>query len=311
MRIFADGLTERIMAKNIISIQSVCEYNNLLGLETLHPLVSVIDLSQARPMRHALHTFGFYALFLKDVKCGDMRYGRQYYDYQEGTLMCLAPGQVAGIEDNGEVFQPKGWALVFHPDLIRGTSLGRNMKMYSFFSYEANEALHLSEQERTLVVESLNNIATEIRHGIDRHTKMLITSNIELLLNYCIRFYDRQFITREHVNQDKLTEFERLINEYYNSEHPQQKGLLTVAGCAELLHLSPNYFGDMVKKETGRSPQEHLQQKLMDIAKEKLLIPGKTVSEVSYELGFQYPQHFTRMFKRNIGCTPNEYRLFN
>lgn len=299
------------MSKSIINISSVCEYNHLLGIETLHPLVSVIDLSQAKPMRHSLHTFGFYAIFLKDVKCGDLRYGRQYYDYQEGTLVCMAPGQVAGVEDNGEVFQPKGQALVFHPDLIRGTSLGRNLKEYTFFSYESNEALHLSEQERTLVLECLGNIKAELHHSVDRHSRMLITSNIELLLNYCIRFYDRQFITRETVNRDKLAEFERLIYDYYESDLPQRKGLLTVAYCADRLHLSPNYFGDLMKKETGRTPQEHIQQKIMEMAKEKILIPGKTISEVSYELGFQYPQHFTRMFKRSVGVTPNEYRKAN
>lgn len=299
------------MNKSITNIPSVCEYNHLLGIETLHPLVSVIDLSQAKPMRHSLHTFGFYAIFLKDVKCGDLRYGRQYYNYQEGTLVCMAPGQVAGVEDNGEVFQPKGQALVFHPDLIRGTSLGRNLKEYTFFSYESNEALHLSEQERTLVLECLGNIKAELHHSVDRHSRMLITSNIELLLNYCIRFYDRQFITRKTVNRDKLMEFERLIYDYYDSDLPQRKGLLTVAYCADRLHLSPNYFGDLMKKETGRTPQEHIQQKIMEMAKEKILIPGKTISEVSYELGFQYPQHFTRMFKRSVGVTPNEYRKAN
>lgn len=284
------------------------KYNEQLGVETVHPLVNVIDFSQARPMRHALHCFGFYAIFLKDIKCGDTRYGRQYYDYQEGTLVCLAPGQVAGIEDNGEIFQPKGYALVFHPDLIRGTSLGRHIKNYSFFSYEANEALHLSESERALVVECLRNISNELHHAIDRHSKTLITSNIELLLNYCIRFYDRQFITRENVNKDIITKFEQLVNHYFTSDLPRQKGLLSVGYCAEQLHLSANYFGDLVKKETGKTPQEHIRLTLMDIAKERVLNPQFTISEIAYSLGFQYPQHFTRLFKKMVGCTPNEYR---
>lgn len=294
--------------KDILEIPSVVEYNELLGIETPHPLVNVIDLSQARPMRHALHNFGFYAIFLKDVKCGDMRYGRQYYDYQEGTLVCLAPGQIAGIEDNGEVFQPKGHALVFHPDLIRRTSLGRNIKRYSFFSYEANEALHLSEAERTLVVECLHNISNELHHSIDCHSKTLITSNIELLLNYCVRFYDRQFITREDVNKDILTKFEKLIDDYFSSELPLRKGLLSVSYCAEQLHLSANYFGDLIKKETGKTPLEHIRLSLMNIAKERVLDPTHTISEIAYGLGFQYPQHFTRLFKKMVGCTPNEYR---
>lgn len=294
--------------KNIQDIPTVVEYNHILGIETPHPLVNVIDLSQARPMRHALHNFGFYAIFLKDVKCGDMHYGRQYYDYQEGTLVCLAPGQIAGCEDNGEVFQPKGYALVFHPDLIRGTSLGRNIKNYSFFSYESNEALHLSDNERTLVLECLHNISHELHHAIDRHSKTLIASNIELLLNYCVRFYDRQFITRENVNKDILTEFEDLIHRYFTSDLPQQKGLLSVAYCADQLHLSANYFGDLVKKETGKTPLEHIRLHLMDIAKERILNPKHSISEIAYDLGFQYPQHFTRLFKKMVGTTPNEYR---
>ncbi len=294
--------------KDILEIPSVVKYNELLGVETPHPLVNVIDLSKAKPMRHFLYNFGFYAIFLKDVKCGDMRYGRQYYDYQEGTLVCLAPGQIMGIEDNGEVFQPKGYALVFHPDLIRRTSLGHNIKRYSFFSYEANEALHLSESERTLVVECLHNISNELHHSIDSHSKTLITSNIELLLNYCVRFYDRQFITRENVNKDILSKFEQLIDNYFTSDLPLRHGLLSVGYCAEQLHLSANYFGDLIKKETGKTPLEHIRLSLMNIAKERVLNPSHSISEIAYSLGFQYPQHFTRLFKKMVGCTPNEYR---
>ena len=189
------------MDKEIQNIKTIFEYNDILGIETLHPLVSVIDLSKAKPMRHVRRTFDFYALFLKEVKCGNLIYGRQYYDYQEGTIVCLAPGQVSGVEDNGEVFQPKGWALVFHPDLIRGTALGRNIKSYSFFSYEVNEALHLSERERETVIDCLSKIREELQYPVDRHSKRLITINIEMLLNYCLRFYERQFITRTNVNR--------------------------------------------------------------------------------------------------------------
>ena len=294
--------------KDILEIPSVVKYNELLGVETPHPLVNVIDFSKAKPMHHFLHNFGFYAIFLKDVKCGDIRYGRKYYDYQEGTLVCLAPGQIMGIEDNGEVFQPKGYALVFHPDLIRRTSLGHNIKRYSFFSYEANEALHLSESERTLVVECLHNISNELHHSIDNHSKTLITSNLELLLNYCVRFYDRQFITRENVNKDILSKFEQLIDNYFTSDLPLRHGLLSVGYCAEQLHLSANYFGDLIKKETGKTPLEHIRLSLMNIAKERVLNPSLSISEIAYGLGFQYPQHFTRLFKKMVGCTPNEYR---
>ena len=296
----------------IIKLDNICQYNEMVGQETLHPLVSVLDLSKSsRMMKHVRMSYGFYAVFLKEVKCGDLRYGRNYYDYQEGTLVFLAPGQVIGIDDNGEYFQPKGRALLFHPDLIRGTSLGRNMKDYSFFSYEVNEALHLSEQERGVIIDCLNNINEELNLGIDKHSKMLIVSNIELLLNYSIRFYDRQFITRENVNKDILSKFENVVNGYFQTDKPETIGLPSVRYCADQLHLSANYLGDLIKKETGKSAQEHIQLRLIDIAKEKILGTSKTVSEIAYELGFKYPQHFTRVFKKNVGYTPNEYRGIN
>lgn len=296
------------MEKKILNIDSVDAYNKLLGLETLHPLVSVIDMSKAKRIKHMRHAFGLYVIFLKEVKCGDLRYGRHYYDYQEGTLVCVAPGQVVGVEDNGEQFQPKGRALVFHPDLIRGTSLGQRIKEYTFFSYESNEALHLSERERAMVIECLDKIRHELEHAIDRHSKRLIAINIELLLDYCLRFYERQFITRSEVNRDVLTRFERLLDDYFVGDRAQREGLPSVKYCAGELCLSPNYFGDMVKKETGKTAQEYIQLKLIDAAKERVLDPDRTISQVAYEMGFQYPQHFTRLFKKVVGCTPNEYR---
>lgn len=295
----------------IIRLDHIYQYNELLGLETLHPLVSVIDLAKCRPMRHMRQMFGFYAVFLKEVKCGELRYGRNYYDYQEGTLVFLAPGQIIGMEDNGEQFQPKGWALLFHPDLIRGTSLGRSMGTYTFFSYESNEALHLSERERQIVLDCLQNIAAELHHSIDKHSRTLIASNIELLLNYSIRFYERQFITRCNVNKDVLTGFESLLNDYFSSPKPQEEGLPTVRWCADRLHLSANYFGDLVKKESGKTAQEYIQLKIIDTAKERILAPSSTISEIAYGLGFKYPQHFTRLFKKVVGCSPNEYRTSN
>ena len=296
------------MDSKILHIENVCDYNAQLGVETLHPLVSVVDMAQAHPIRHTRQTFGFYAIFLKEVMCGDMIYGRQYYDYQEGTLVCLAPGQVIGFEDNGEVFQPKGWALVFHPDLIRGTALGQHIREYSYFSYEVNEALHLSERERELVIDCMQKIRHELEHAIARHSKRLITINIEVLLDYCLRFYERQFITRSHVNRDIVSRFEHLLDDYFADGRAQQEGLPTVKSCAEALFLSPNYFGDLIKKETGKTAQEYIQLKLIDAAKDRLLDPSRTVGQVAYELGFQYPQHFTRLFKKVTGQTPNDYR---
>ncbi len=292
----------------ILNTECISEYNKLVGVETLHPLVSVIDLSKCKPMHHIRHTLGFYAVFLKDVKCGDIIYGRQKYDYQEGTVVCMAPGQVVGCEDNGEVFQPKGWALLFHPDLIHGTSLGKHIKEYTFFSYEANEALHLSERERTIFIDCLQKIQLELEHDVDRLSKRLIATNIELLLDYCLRFYERQFITRENVNNDILTRFESLLDNYFTGDNAIQKGLPSVKYCASEMCLSPNYFGDLIKKETGKSAQEYIQSKIISISKERILDTSKSISQVAYELGFQYPQHFTRVFKKAVGMTPNEYR---
>ncbi len=292
----------------ILNTECISEYNKLVGVETLHPLVSVIDLSKCKPMHHIRHTLGFYAVFLKDVKCGDIIYGRQKYDYQEGTVVCMAPGQVVGCEDNGEVFQPKGWALLFHPDLIHGTSLGKHIKEYTFFSYEANEALHLSERERTIFIDCLQKIQLELKHDVDRLSKRLIATNIELLLDYCLRFYERQFITRENVNNDILTRFESLLDNYFTGDNAIQKGLPSVKYCASEMCLSPNYFGDLIKKETGKSAQEYIQSKIISISKERILDTSKSISQVAYELGFQYPQHFTRVFKKAVGITPNEYR---
>lgn len=296
------------MNKELLNIRTVTEYNEMLGVETLHPLVSVIDLSKAKPMKHMRHTFSFYTVYLKDEKNCELIYGRQRYDYQKGSVVCLAPGQVIGIEDTGEVFQPQGWALCFDPELIYGTSLGRSIKDYSYFSYEVNEALHLSERERALFIDCLGKIRQELEHSIDRLSKRLIATNIELLLDYCLRFYERQFITREPINRDLLTRFESLLDNYFSSGKAQNAGLPTVKYCASELCLSSGYFGDLIKKETGKSAQTYIQSKVMDVAKGCLLDTEKSISQISYELGFQYPQHFTRLFKKVVGQTPNDYR---
>lgn len=245
----------------ILRMDSVGDYNAFVGQETLHPLVSVIDFSKVGPLRHARKAYGFYAVFLKDVKCGDLKYGRHYYDYQEGTLVFVSPGQVIGNDDNGESFRMQGYALLFHPDLLRNTPLGRNMKDYTFFSYDASESLHMSERERHIITNCLQEIQSELERGVDRHTKSIVTANIEVLLNHCMRFYDRQFITRENVNKDALVEFERLLDAYFETVNPQQIGLPFVQYFADELHLSANYFGDLIKKETGKTAQEHIDRK--------------------------------------------------
>ena len=294
--------------EKISKIESVAQFNRDRGQKTLHPLVSVLDQSLSGPVKEARYLSELYIIFLKDIKCEELKYGRSHYDYQEGTLLFIAPRQVFGFEGKGKMLQPSGWALVFHPDLIRGTHLGKHISDYSFFSYEADEALHVSDAEREILLECFRKIRYELSLAIDKHSRTLIVSNIELLLNYCVRFYDRQFVTRELVHKDVLTRFEELLNNYFQSDKPQTLGLPSVGYCAEQLNLSPKYYGDLIKKETGKSAQEYIQLKLIDIAKEKIFDTSKTISEVAYELGFKYPSHFTRFFKQQMGSAPSEYR---
>jgi len=294
----------------ILKLNSVSQYNKLAGVETLHPLVSVVDFEKSEPFCYFRAQLGFYTIFIKDSKCGNMTYGCSTYDYEEGTMVFLAPGQVYGI--NSETKQKGiGKALLFHPDLLHGTALGKNMKDYTFFSYEVNEALHLSERERVIIDDCIEKISFELEHAIDKHSKTLIVTYIELFLNYCKRFYDRQFITRNKVNMDVLARFEKILSDYFASELLIENGTPTVSYCASKLFISPNYLGDLIKKETGKSAQEHIQMKLIDLAKEKIFDLGKPISEIAYELGFKYPQHFTRMFKKETGYTPNEFRGLN
>ena len=294
----------------IIDLKSVDLYNSLYGLETLHPLVTVVDLNNAtKPLNEVQINYGLYGIFLKLRKSCDIKYGRRTYDYQEGTIVCFAPGQSVYVTNTTDEISQPVLGILFHPDLIRGTSLGKNIKKYTFFSYAVHEALHLSEQEREIVIDSLNKISIELQHGIDKHSKVLIAMSIELLLSYCMRFYERQFITREKESKDALTTFEMLLNDYFESNLPAQEGLPSVKYFADKICLSPNYFGDMVKKETGKTPQEHIQEKIIGLAKENIIETNQTVSQIAYTLGFQYPQHLCRLFKKHVGCTPNEYRL--
>ena len=291
-------------------IDSIESYNNYFGFETQHPLVAVVDLRKAKPESfpmEAAYDYRVYALFLKQTYCGDITYGRQPYDYQEGTVTSFAPGQVVHVKHMPH-FEPNARGLLFHPDLIRGTSLGKGIGQYSFFDYSSREALHLSDDEKKIFTDCLNKIEMELGRPIDQHSKPLICRNIELLLDYCMRFYDRQFITRREANHDVLTRFENELNIYFRGNRAEREGLPSVKYFAERCFLSPNYFGDLVKKETGRSPQEFIQGKIIDLAKDFLAGTDKSVTEIAYSLGFQYPQHFNRYFKRGVGMTPMEYR---
>ena len=241
--------------EEVIKLNEVDKYNKLFGLETRHPLVSVVDLSKAtRWPEHFKVNYGVYALYLKDTYCGNITYGRQSYDYQDGTIVGFAPGQVAETEMLKNI-QPNAHGILFHPDLI--------------------------------------------------------CANIGLLLDYCMRFYERQFTTREQVNKDIIVRFERLLDDYFDSDGPLREGLPTVKYFADKVFLSANYFGDMIRKQTGQTASEYIQNKLIERAKEALLGTDKTTSEIAYGLGFQYPQHLSRMFKRVTGYTPNEFRSQN
>lgn len=302
--------------QHIYPIKNISEYNADNNHKTLHPLVTVIDFSKAAIRDWGTVTsiqfqYGLYCIYLKDVKCGDMKYGRHIYDYQAGTLAFFAPGQVMEMQNPKLPYQPMGFGLIFHPDFLLGTALGKRIDEFRFFNYETHEALHLSEDERNMILGCFQKIQFELEQPIDKHSKKLIATNIELFLDYCQRFYDRQFITRENANQGILAKFEQLLKEYFSTEQPQILGTPSVAHFAGLMNLSPNYFGDLIKKETGQTAKEYLQSKTIETAKKLLFDADKNVNEVSAFLGFKYPQHFTRLFKQKTGMTPNEFKNLN
>lgn len=297
----------------IYNLETINDYCERFSTSSLHPLVTVMDLNGTkRKSQKGIEAlrFNFYGVFLKQNKDCVLKYGRKYYDFQEGTLVFAGPGQVVTIE-NGDDYVPSGHALLFHPDLLHRTGLGQVISEYSFFSYEVHEALHLSDREREIVMDCLEKIRYELERDIDKHSKRVIVSNIELFLNYCSRFYDRQFITRDTANYGVVNQFERSLSEYLRSEKAAVIGCPTVSYFAGEQHLSPNYFGDLVKKETGKSAHEHIQTKLIEVAKERMFDPTKTISEIAYELGFKHPQHFSRLFKQRVGYSPNEFRNLN
>ncbi len=297
----------------VLKIDAVKDYMNLRRQDVLHPLIGIVDFDKVREANKiitgytALH-FNCYAIFLKDSVGCKLKYGGQNYDYDEGTLVFIEPGQTVGLS-YGPNYQPKGYALLFHPDLLLGTELDRKMSQYNFFSYNLKEALHLSVKERKIVLGLFEKIQFELDQSVDRHSKKLIVKNLELFLEYCMRFYERQFITREQQNQGFLYQFNEELNNYFKGDTAQKNGAPCVNYFAERLQLSPNYFGDLVKRETGTSALEYIQRKLIEVAKEKIVNQNKAISEIAYELGFKYPQHFSRLFKQKVGYAPNAYRV--
>jgi len=297
------------MPEQFIDIESITKLHELYGAgKPRHPLITVIDLARhqlRRPVAVVTYRLGFYSIFCKKFS-GMLRYGRSYYDFSEGSLMFTAPGQATSPGTGPKV--EEGWGLFFHPDLINNSPLGRKMHDYSFFQYEANEALHVSEEEKSTLAACLANIQKEYAQNIDKHTQSLIQSNIELLLNYCSRFYDRQFYTREKVNSDVVQQFEKLLKEYFAQDALIHSGLPNVKYFADQLNLSSNYLSDLLHKFTGKSTQEHIHLKLVDKAKSLLWSTQSPVSQIAYALGFEHPSHFTRLFKQKTGYAPSDYR---
>lgn len=291
-----------------IYLDSIQQFNDLHGFETLHPLVSVARFDSPVTIEECDLHYGLYALFLKENKGCNISYGRTKYDFDEMTVTSFAPGQVVHVSPNPDVALPKWTALVFHPDFLARTQLGRQMSRYEFFGYSSNEALHLSSAEVEIFRGVLSMIQQEMRHAIDKHTRELIISNIELLLNYCLRFYDRQFITREEINHSVVKKFESLLKEYI-SKKAETEGMPTVAYFADKCCYSVGYFGELIKTEVGRTAQEFIAEHMMNAAKELLSDDTMNITQVSRRLGFEYPQHFIRFFKRRTGKTPSEYRL--
>lgn len=298
------------MKKNskIVKLDSIDAYNKLYGLETKHPLVTVIDLTVAtRIVNHVCMDYDVYALFLKNgINC-TLKYGRQPYDYQEGTVVSFSPGQLIGVETEVDEIAPDVVGIMFHPDLIHKTPLASKIKEYSFFDYSQREALHLSADERKIFCQCLENIKEEIAHPVDKHTAEIVSSQIQLLLDYVSRFYERQFITRGKKNSDILRNFESSLKKYLESGQSKEC-LPTVNYFAEAAHLTPGHFGDVIKKETGLTAQDIITRHVVEQAKQRLTGSTDDIGIIAYELGFQHPQHFSRMFKRVTGTSPTQFR---
>lgn len=293
-----------------IRFDTIQQVNDYYGVVTMHPMVTVIHLEKARSMTASktLLYYGVYAIWLKETKGCSLSYGRTPYDFDEQTVTSFEPGQTVTVEVTDQTVRPKCVGLLFHPDFLHRTALGNNIQRYEFFSYSSTEALHLSEMEITVFKQVLDMIDSELKHPIDNHTRELIVSNIELLLNYCLRFYDRQFITREEINHSVVKQFDKMLREYIKDK-AQTDGLPTVGYFADKCCLSTGYFGQLVKTETGRTAKDFINDRLLAAAKEQLNDESLSINQIAERLGFEYPQHFVRFFKQRTGITPKEYRM--
>lgn len=290
----------------IMKIKNVSDYSRYLGHTDRHPLVSVINYAEVSPIRHSLNSYSVYGIFFHDQQDIDLTYGCGKYDYKSGTVICVAPGQIGGKEDNGERVMLTGWALLFHPDLLRGTPISKNIKQYTFFDYRVHEALHMTDEEHDIFVSLMQQIRNELQKPHDELQNAILIAYIELVLNFCQRFYNRQFTTRKLENSDILMKFNNLLNDYYEKNTQLTLGLPTVQYCADKLCMSPNYFGDVIKKTTGDTASNYIRQHIIQRVKNELAT-GASIVQVADDLGFKYPQHLSRMFKQQTGITPSEY----
>ena len=290
----------------ILKVRDVADYSRYLGCADQHPLVCVIDYAEVSPIRHSLNNYSVYGIFFHDEAEIDLAYGCGKYDYKKGTVICVAPGQIGGKEDNGEEVMLTGWALLFHPDLLHGTPLEKSIRNYSFFDYRVNEALHMTDEEHDILASLMRQMRKELTGKPDELQNAILVNYIELALNFCQRFYNRQFTTRKIENSDILTRFEHLLRDYYDQKLQLTLGLPSVQYCADKLCMSANYFGDVIKKTTGDTASDHIRRFVIRLAKNGLAA-GETVTQVSDRLGFEYSQHLSRMFKKLEGITPSEY----
>ncbi len=292
-----------------VFFDSIQQVNDFYGVPTLHPMVSILHLDRAEAeevTKYQVH-YGIYAIWLKETKGCNLSYGRTPYDFDAQTVTSFEPGQMVTVEITHQSVRPRCVALLFHPNFLNRTQLGRNIQRYEFFSYSSTEALHLSDTEVDTFKQVLHMIEAELHHPIDNHTRELMVSNIELLLNYCLRFYDRQFVTREEINHSVVKQFDGLLKEYIRNK-AEKEGLPNVGYFADKCCLTAGYFGQLVKTETGRTAKDFINDRLLTTAKEFLNDDRLTVQQISSRLGFEYPQHFVRFFKHHTGMTPNEYR---
>ena len=293
------------MAK-IMKIKNVGDYSRYVGHTDRHPLVSVIDYAEVSPVRHCLNNYSVYGIFFHDEAEIDLTYGCGKYDYKKGTVICVAPGQIGGKEDNRERVMLTGWALLFHPDLLHSTPLKKAIRNYSFFDYRVNEALHMTDEEHNILSSLMRQIQDELQNEHDELQNSIIIGYIELVLNFCQRFYNRQFVTRRLENSDILMKFDSLLRDYYEEKLQTTLGIPTVQYCADKLCMSPNYFGDVIKRASGDTASNYIRQYVISLAKNEFA-NGTGIAQIAYELGFEYPQHLSRMFKKQTGMTPTEY----